>query len=144
MPDSTQDISVTKGGGPRHMVFNKDGNLAYVLNELSGAVSILKDMGGKFQQTGTYNSLPATYKGMPSASAIRIHPNGIFLYTANRILDAITIFEIKGEKLEVLEYQYTEGDELREFNITPNGKWLIACHQNSHDTIVYQIKKMVN
>jgi 6-phosphogluconolactonase len=141
MSDFTQDIIVTKGGGPRHMVFNKDRNLAYVLNELTGAVSILKDIGGKFQQTGTYSSLPVTYNGMPSSSAIRIHPNGMFLYAANRILNAIAIFEIKGEKLKVLEYQYTEGVELREFNITPIGKWLIACHQDSHDTIVYQIKK---
>jgi len=138
--NTSHDIVVAKGGGPRHMVFNENGTLGYVLNELSGAVSILKKRDGSFKQIDSSDSLPHTYKGMPSSSAIRIHPNNGFLYAANRTLDAITIFEIKGEKLEVIDCQFTEGNELREFNITPDGKWLIACHQNSHDTVVYQIK----
>lgn len=137
--ESNFDIKVSKGGGPRHMVFNKNGDLAYVLNELTGAIAILKTIDNKFEQVNTYNSLPPNYKGIPSASAIRMHPNQLFLYTANRTLDAITIFRIEGEKLELIEYHYTKGIELREFNITPDGKWLIACHQNSHDTVVYQL-----
>ncbi len=138
--ESNRDITVSKGGGPRHMVFNRKGDLAYVLNELTGEVSILKDIDNKFKQVDTYNSLTLTYKGIPSSSAIRIHPNNTFLYAANRTLDAITIFNIEEENLEVLDYHFTNGTELREFNITPDGKWLIACHQDSHDTVVYQIK----
>lgn len=140
LADKSKDIYVKKGGGPRHMVFSSDGKMAYVVNELSGDVSVLKFNSGKFEQVSVYRSLPIDYNGTPSASAIRIHPNGALLYVANRILDAITIFEIRGERLEVLDYQYTKGKELREFNITPNGKWLIACHQNSDDTVVYHIK----
>ena len=135
-----QDISVTEGGGPRHMVFNKNGNLAYVLNELSGKVSVLKCIDNEFEQVSIYSSIPPSFKGVPSGSAIRIHPNETFLYTANRTLDAITVFKINNEKLGVVAYEYTKGRELREFNITPDGKWLIACHQDSHDTVVYQIK----
>ncbi|WP_117879617.1 lactonase family protein [Aureibaculum luteum] len=134
------DTKVSMGGGPRHMVFNKNGTLAYVLNELSGEVSVLKFIENEFQQISTYSSIPPNFKGIPSASAIRIHPNQTFLYTANRTLDAITVFKINNEKLEVVEYKYTEGNELREFNISPNGKWLIACHQNSHDTVVYKVQ----
>ncbi len=134
------DIDVSKGGGPRHMVFTENGNLAYVLNELTGAVSILKNIDNKFEQVHTYDSLPSNYKGIPSASAIRIHPNGLFLYAANRTFDAITIFSIEGEKLKVIDYHFTKGKELREFNISPDGNWLIACHQDSNDTIAYQIK----
>ncbi len=135
----TCDINIIQGSGSRHMVFNKHGNLGYVLNELTGTVSLLKDQGSGFEQVGTYNSLPANYTGTPSASAIRIHPGGLFLYAGNRTFDAITIFEIDGERLTVLDYHFTKGKELREFNITPDGKWLIACHQDSHDTVVYQI-----
>lgn len=135
-----KDISVSKGGGPRHLVFNSDGSLGYVINELTAVVSVLKNSGNKFEQIGSYNSLPDSYQGNPSASAIRIHPNGSFLYIANRNFDAITIFGIKGDSLELLDYQHTNGKEIREFNISPNGDWLIACHQNSNDTIVYKIK----
>ncbi|AUP79524.1 lactonase family protein [Flavivirga eckloniae] len=140
VPNQAKDILVTKGGGPRHMVFNKEGSLAYVLNELTGTVSVLKYENDMFKETSTHSALPEDYKGIPSGSAIRIHPEGTFLYTANRKLEAITIFNIKRDKLELIDYQYTRGDEVREFNITPDGKWLIACHQNSHDTVVYKIK----
>ncbi len=139
-PNPRKDISVSKGGGPRHFVFNSDGSLGYVINELTAAVSVLKNKGTKFEQIGSYNSLPDSYQDNPSASAIRIHPNSKFLYVANRIFDAITIFGIKGDSLELLDYQHTNGKEIREFNISPNGNWLIACHQNSNDTIVYKIK----
>ena len=135
-----KDIEVVKGGGPRHLVFNRDGSLGYVINELTAAVSVLKYIRNKFKQIGSYSTLPDSYKDLPSASAIRIHPNGSFLYIANRNFDAITIFRIKGDSLELLDYQHTNGKEIREFNISPNGNWLIACHQNSNDTIVYKIK----
>lgn len=138
-PNNQKDIDVTEGGGPRHLVFNSEGNLAYVINELTSAVSVLKSYDGKFKQIGSYQSLPDSYLGLPSASAIRIHPNNKFLYVGNRQFDGITIFKIAGEELELIGYQKTEGEELREFNISPNGRWLIACHQNSNDTVVFKI-----
>jgi len=138
-PDTANDCVVSLGGGPRHMVFNKQGTYAYVLNELTADVDVLQYLDGKLKQVGSYSSLPVHFEGMPSASAIRIHPNGKYLYVANRGLEAITVFEIFGSELKRVHMQYTEGQELREFNLTPDGQWLIACHQNSHDTIVYQI-----
>ena len=141
MPNKKKDIAISKGGGPRHMVFNKEGSLAYVLNELTGAVSVLLNKDGVFEEIKTYSSLPEDFAGVPSASAIRIHPNGKYLYAANRTLEAITIFVIDGNTLQLIDYEYTKGKEVREFNITPDGRWLIACHQNSHDTIVYRIEQ---
>lgn len=138
-PDNENDCVASLGGGPRHMVFNQQGTHAYVVYELTADVGVLQYLDGKLKQVGTYSSLPAHFKGVPSASAIRIHPNGKYLYVANRGLEAITVFEIFYTELKKINVQYTEGEELREFNLTPDGLWLIACHQNSHDTIVYQI-----
>lgn len=138
-PVENKDFKMPKGSGPRHLVFNKKGDLAYVLNELSGAVSVLKNKNGRFKSLGSYSSLPEEYFGQPSSSAIRLHPNGLFLYTANRVIEAITIFKIIEDELQLVCYHYTGGNELREFNISPNGEWLIACHQNSHDVVVYRI-----
>ncbi|WP_299537491.1 lactonase family protein [Ulvibacterium sp.] len=140
-PNETKDCEVSLGGGPRHMVFNMEGSLAYVLNELTGTLSVVQNRNGLFEETKTYATLPEDYKGTPSASAIRLHPNGKYLYVANRQLDALTIYRIVDDELELLDYQYTKGKEIREFNITPDGKWLIACHQNSHDTVVYKIQE---
>lgn len=138
-PDKENDCVVSLGGGPRHMVFNKEGTNAYVINELTADVSVLKYLDGKLEQVDSYPSLPRHFKDAPSASAIRIHPNGKYIFVANRGLEAITVFKIFGSDLKRVHLQYTEGEELREFNLTPDGQWLIACHQNSHDTIVYRI-----
>ncbi|UJH68500.1 lactonase family protein [Allomuricauda sp. SCSIO 65647] len=141
MADASKDTKVSSGGGPRHMVFDPNGTLAYVLNELSGEVSVLEKGEGHFKQIGSYSSLPEDYSEVPSGSAIRILPNGKFLYAANRKVEAITIFKIIDRELQLVDIQYTGGAELREFNITPNGEWLIACHQNSHDTVVYKVQE---
>lgn len=140
-PNETKDCEVSKGGGPRHMVFNAEGSLAYALNELTGHVSVLQNREGSFEEIKTYSTLPKDYQGVPSASAIRLHPNGKYLYAANRQLDALTILGIANDELQLIDYQYTKGKEIREFNITPDGKCLIACHQNSHDTVVYKIQQ---
>lgn len=133
------DIAVEKGGGPRHLVFNKKGDLGYLINELTGDVSILKQKGNKFTFVKSVTSLPQSFKETPSASAIRIHPNGNYLYVGNRTLDAITIFKIHGDDLKLQSFQSTKGKTLREFNIISNGKWLIACLQDSDEVIVYKI-----
>ncbi len=133
------DIDIPKGNGPRHMVFHRNGNLAYVMNELTGNVTVLKLEGDKFQYKDSYKSLPQTFTETPSGAAIRIHPNGKYLYVANRTIDSITIFKIQGESLELLDYQYTNGTTIREFNITPDGNWLIACLQDSNEVISYSI-----
>ncbi|GAA4947345.1 lactonase family protein [Algibacter agarivorans] len=134
-----KDISIPKGNGPRHMVFNTEGNLCYVMNELTGKIAILKYKEDKFYFEKLYDALPASFTGVPSGSAIRIHPNGAYLYAANRTVDVITIFEIKNEELHMLAYQLTNGKTLREFNITPDGNWLIACLQDSNEVINYAI-----
>jgi 6-phosphogluconolactonase len=138
LPNQKNDCVVTRGGGPRHMVFNKEGTIAYVINELTANIGVLQYAQGKLKEVAVYSSLPDDFMDKPSASAIRMHPNGKFLYVGNRGLEAITVFKVNGSELEVVHIQYTYGEELREFNLTPDGLWLIACHQNSHDTVVYQ------
>lgn len=141
VPNEKMDCEVSKGGGPRHLTFDQEGRFAYVINELTGTISVLHNKKNRFEEIKTYSTLPANFKEVPSASAIRIHPNGKYLYAANRTLKAITIFRIVENTLQTIDYKYTKGEELREFNITPDGNWLIACHQNSHDTVVYKIQE---
>ncbi|MDU8886038.1 lactonase family protein [Yeosuana sp. MJ-SS3] len=139
--NENNDVSVLTGGGPRHMVFNEKGTVGYVLNELTGVVSVMEEEMGKFNVVNSYNSLPTSYRKQPASSAIRIHPNGKYLYAANRIFEAITIFKIDDEELKLIDYNFTEGETIREFNISPDGNWLIAAHQSSNDLVVYHIGK---
>ncbi|GAB1858576.1 lactonase family protein [Flavobacteriaceae bacterium MHTCC 0001] len=139
-PEPKHDVHLPKGHGPRHMVFNAKGDLGYVMNELTGNVAVLKRIGGVFESVSLYKALPDTFNDVPSGAAIRLHPNGKFLYVANRTINTITIFKVEGDKLQLLDHQYMHGKTVREFNITPNGDWLIACMQDSNEVISYRIQ----
>ncbi len=138
-PYSKLDICVDKGFGPRHIVFNSDATVGYIISELTGKVGIVKNSDDGFKTLHNVASLPLDFKETPSASAIRIHPNNKYLYVANRNIDAISIFKIKNETLQLIAYTFTNGKTLREFNISKSGKWLIVSLQDSHETIVYKI-----
>lgn len=141
VPNPAKDCKVSEGSGPRHLVFNQKGDWAYVLNELTGTIAVLEHKQDSFTAINDYITLPEAFNGTPSSSAIRLHPNGKYLYAANRNLEAITVFRVNGPSLVIVDHQYTNGKALREFNISPDGKWLVCCHQNSHDTVVYVIRE---
>ncbi|MGY6648637.1 lactonase family protein [Wenyingzhuangia sp. IMCC45574] len=139
LPQKDKDIKIHDGNGPRHLVFNASGSIGYLLNELSGEITIISKENNSFKLLRHVPSLPNSYKETPSASAIRLHPNLPYLYIANRVLEAITIFKTDGEEILFKDYYFLNGKTIREFNISPNGKWLIACMQDSNDTYVLRI-----
>ncbi|AWG23092.1 hypothetical protein FFWV33_16945 [Flavobacterium faecale] len=140
-PKPDLDITTVAGGGVRHLVFNKAGTLGYLSHELTGQVSVLEQQNLNWEVVELHESLPASYAGTPIASAIRLHPNERFLYAANRGYDGITVFEVQANSLQLKHHFKTHGEELREFNITPDGRFLIACHQISDQIMTFKIQE---
>ena len=138
-PVVNNDIAITAGSGPRHLVFNEKQNLAYLLNELTAKISVLKLVDGVFVEKAVYKTLPDSFKDQPSASAIRLHPGGDFLYVANRTWDGITVFKIDGEELHLKDYKMMKAKTIRDFTISPDGDWLIAALQDSNILKVFEI-----
>ncbi len=134
-----ESIEITAGFGPRHLVFNKSEDLGYVINELTGQLSILKSTAGVFKQIEVCKSLPDSFKEQPSASAIRLHPDGEFLYVANRKWDGITVFKVHKETLQRKDFKMMKANTIRDFAISPDGDWLIAALQDSDLLKVFQI-----
>ena len=76
-----------------------------------------------------------------SASEIRVHPTGKFVYAANRCHDTITAFRIDQDsgKPSLIEIEPVRGSWPRNFNIDPSGKWLLAAGRDSHTLAVFAI-----
>ena len=76
-----------------------------------------------------------------SASEIRVHPSGKFVYSANRGNDTITAFKVEPSsgKLSVIEVEPIRGGWPRSFAIDPSGKWLLAAGRDSNTVAVFQI-----
>lgn len=128
--------------GPRHMVFNRNGNYAYVINELSGTISIISIFYKKnfFSLKETISIMPNNFKGKCWSSDIHITPNNKFIYCCDRNTNMITIFKLlnKGSKLKLIGYKETE-KQPRGFNIDTKGNFLIVAGQKSNFISVYKI-----
>lgn len=130
---------VPAGGGPRHMKFHPNGKWIYVLNELALSVTVFEYDAetGKMTPIQTIPTVPKTLlakEQFKSASEIRVHPSGKFVYSANRGHDTITAFRVNQEtgELSVIELENVRGATPRNFNLDPSGKWLLAAGQDSH------------
>ncbi|QEG20655.1 lactonase family protein [Mariniblastus fucicola] len=145
-----QPVACVKGGGPRHMkILNAtkpDGpNFAFVLNELAMSMSCfeLQD-GGAMKLVETVPTLSEDQRSgeiFNSASEVRIHPGGKFIYSANRGHDSISVFRFEAESLELGRVQTASihGAWPRNFNLTPDGKWLLAAGAHTNSVTVFSI-----
>ncbi len=136
-PNSAQPFfSVKPGAGPRHLAVHPGGKWLYLINELDATVtaaSIADD--GSLTEFGTYPTLPADYQEPGNTSAaIRLHPNGKFLYVSNRGYDAIHGFRIgdDGTLTKVNEVREKIANP-RDFNLDPSGEFLVVGNQKTND-----------
>lgn len=131
--------NVPPGGGPRHMKFHTNGKWVYVLNELALSVTVF-DYDAKTGTMTAKQTIPTVPQAeldkelFKSASEIRVHPSGRFVYSANRGHDTITAFRVDQEsgKLSVIEVENVRGATPRNFNLDPSGRWMLAAGQDSH------------
>lgn len=133
-----ETMILTRGSGPRHLIFHPNGKYLYLINELSGTVNVFTYKDGKIDIIQSIIS--DVYKAEASAD-IHIHPNGKFLYTSNRGKhDAIIVFSID-QHTGTLTQVGKQSTLLtpRNFVICPNGKYLLVANQLSNIIQVFEI-----
>ena len=124
--------------GPRHMVFSQDGKFLYVLCELDDLLSVFSYNNGEISHIETIKAYDGDGKG---SADIHFSKDGNFLYTSHRLKkDGISIFKIDKEngKFEKIGFVET-GIHPRNFNICPNGKFLLCACRDSNDIEIYEI-----
>lgn len=150
---SSPFVNAEPGSGPRQIAFHPTHpSYMYVVNELSNSVTLYEAAfdnkmlklvtkrenrpDGKLELVGSWSTLPAGFEGSNRAAAIKIHPNGKFLYVSNRGDDSIAIFSINTEtgKLNPIGFVPTGGKTPRDIAIHPDGKSLVVANQDS-DTL---------
>lgn len=139
-------VPMPPGSGPRHMVFHPRFPRAYVLGELTLAITVcdVDAESALLKPAITVPTLlPEEVAGLRfmSASEIRVHPNGRFVYSANRGHDSISVFEVEkeGRGLRRVDLEHCRGATPRNFGISPDGRWLLAAGQDSHTLASFAI-----
>lgn len=137
-----QTIDAPAGSGPRHLIFNKTETTCYVACELSETILVLSKKHGRWEPIQEVDSLPRATKG-EAVAAIKISPDGRFLYVSNRHQSEISCFKIstQSQKLDFIGSYPTEGEFPRDFLITQDGNWLVAANQYSNNLASFKIDK---
>lgn len=134
---SAEATEVAPGSGPRHLTFSPNGQYAYLINELSGKIIAYSYHDGCLKQLQTITADTLAARG---SADIHLSPDGKYLYASNRLKgDGIAIFAVDEQTgmLAKVGYQPT-GIHPRNFNISPNGKFLLVACRDSHVIQVYR------
>jgi len=151
-----QIITLPAGSGPRHICFDENYAYGFIINELTGSVTIIKhsiekneyEIKGTFDASGQLSdSLKESVMTTTSidtdlgAAAIRISSDGKFLYTSMRSDNTIRLFAFDpiAESLNYIASYPTGGKTPRDFTIDPSGQWLLVAHQDSDTISIFNV-----
>lgn len=137
-------VDMPKGCGPRHIHIAPDQSVAFVCGETDLTINRIA-MDVKANKFELKQSLSTLAEGTPtkggSTAEIRIHPNGKFVYVSNRGPNTIAVFEYDAKAMKLKSAGHITGEIQipRNFNITPCGKWMLICSQDSARIGVFAI-----
>jgi 6-phosphogluconolactonase (cycloisomerase 2 family) len=149
----TNGVTIAPDGGrnfgPRHLDFHPTKPWMYLLIETQNKMYTYKLDGGKINPDIAYRAEtlaePQNIRSRQAASAVHVHPNGRFLYGANRSQDtidfegkkvykggenSIVVYSINQTTGEPTPIQHIETRAIhpRTFHIDPSGRMLVAQH----------------
>ncbi|TDS16053.1 lactonase family protein [Sphingobacterium paludis] len=132
-------ISTPAGGGPRHIAFDKKEENMYVLLEMKAQIAHYKKGNKTWQLLDTLSINDDGFTGENGAAEIKFSPDFKFLYASNRgEANSIALFSVeKSGTLKREKVYATEGEEPRNFNISPDGRFLLVANQSTDDITVF-------
>ena len=128
--------------GPRHLCFSKNGKYLYVIEELTGTISVYNFVKGVAHFIQKANLHPSNFKGMAGSADIHLSPDDLYLYATNRGSEnnIVCLKVLPGGKLDQKSIQYysTEGKSPRNFTLNKEGNWLLVANQDSDNIIAFR------
>jgi 6-phosphogluconolactonase len=148
-----KEVSIAPNGGfgfgPRHLDFHPTKPWVYVSLERENRVDMFSLTNGALPAEAAFRkttlSQPVPAGARQAVGTVHVHPNGKFVYVANR---ASTVVEADGHKVfaggentlavyaidpatgepNVIQHVDTRGIHCRTFHIDPSGRLLVAAH----------------
>lgn len=135
-----KEYAVTPGDGPRHLVFSPDGDEILVVQEMTAVLEVLSFDNGEISPKQRLSLLSDGFTGSVGAAEVRNSPDGKNTYVSNRgDANTISVFGKKSNgEYERIQQIPSGGLMPRNFNLTADGKYLLAAHQASNDIVVFE------
>jgi 6-phosphogluconolactonase len=132
LPAEAPVITAPAGSAPRHFVFHPNGQMFYNLYEHDGKVAVYDYDGsrGRLKLKQVVSSLPPKFAGSNLSSEIVMTADGRYLYVANRLHNAVSIFAVAADgQLRSIAEAWVRADSPRSLCIDPAGAFLYSCNQ---------------
>ena len=136
-------LEMPPGTGPRHLAFHPSGNYLYILGELNASLTACRFDPGRGRMTviNSASIVEDDFGGNRQAAAVRVHPNGRFVYATNRSGEScLTLFRIvDGGGIEQVQVLNDVPAWPRDFNITPNGDYIVLAGARANELALYRV-----
>ncbi len=138
---ATIRLKMKAGSGPRHLAFHPSKPLVYVLEELTGTVSVHNFSRQNVSLLQIIDSDTTSILPDKGSADIHFSEDGKFLYTSNRgTANYITIYSVDAltGKLKMLGTQSVLGLQPRSFTIDTTGNYVLVANQASNNVVVFK------
>lgn len=136
-------FAVPPGSGPRHLAFGAGGRFAYLVNELTAQLMVLRwDAGaGRLTLVQALSMNDAMFAGQPSGAEVAVSADGRFVYAANRGDNALLVYGVDAATgmLAPVQHVPSGGQAPWSFTLHDSGRWLLVAHQKSGTVDVFGI-----
>jgi len=135
-------FSSRPGAGPRHLAFHPNKKFAYLINELDNTlVALSYDGNGKFTEVHTVSTLPQGWSGENTAGAVKVSPDGNFVYGSNRGHNSLAIFRIDQATGRITLFDTPIVGLSRDFGIDPSGNVIVVASQYDNSIASWRIDR---
>jgi len=142
LTEKVSKIQSSPGAGPRHLSFSSNGKFLYVIEELTGSISVYRFYKGVASFLQKVVTHPSSFKGTAGSADIHLSPDGLYLYASNRGNEnnIVSFKLLPTGKLDekTIQYYSTEGKAPRNFTISKDGNWLLVANQDSDNIIAFR------
>ncbi|MEU4676937.1 lactonase family protein [Micromonospora sp. NPDC023737] len=131
-------VHAVAGSGPRHLARHPDGRRCYLVGELDGTVTAYElTADGSLHQRIRVEASGRPGHVQPSEIAVR--PDGTFLYVANRGVGTIAVFDLRGDRPELVGEVDTGGEWPRHFALF--GAHLYVADERAHMVRTFSVDR---
>ena len=133
---------ISPGAGPRHLVFDKSGKIAYLVTELGNTVQSLRYEDGHFNFISEISLLPCRIAYPTKAAAVRLSEDERFLLATNRGFDSIAVIALDGAGGMVLnDLTLSGGNSPRDLNFLGNDRFVAVGNEFSPNIYFFDFNR---
>lgn len=142
--DKFTTISLPPGCGPRHIIFDRKQEYAYVANELGNSVTSFRVTHGsnsdlQFELLQTISTLPKDCSAETKVAEIRFSKKQDALFVSNRGYDSIACYSLDGKGgMTLKNIAKYSGKFPRDFDFFPNSDLVASTNEDTDDVTFFK------